>query len=184
MSKFTNFLLSLSDNDVKQIYQGVIAKIDTFDQQTMRATVDIQLKDLDIPTQIEIDLGLLQNIPVGFISGGGGYYIRPFYKKNDLVWITFSSYEIRNALRGSKLQQTNGNKFDLSYAMVSHGLFKDTEIPPTPFTKDGLLIGFGDNTFINILNNNIEMQTGTGHNYKLDETGKHSWNDGEVTLEP
>jgi len=151
MSLFTDFLITLINRETEDIPQGMVCKIDSFDAQKMTADVIplLQNKTKDGET---IDIGKLQKIPVAFMYCGD-YYIKPEYKKDNLVWVSFSSFDYSNALKGEKAP-IDDVKFSLSYAIVTHGILKDGDSAPT--NKSGLVIGYQD-SYIQLDENDINI---------------------------
>jgi hypothetical protein len=131
----------------------MIATIDSFDKEKMTADVIPLLQDEDTEGEIT-DYGKLPKIPVSFFYCGK-YYIRPAYEKDDLVWISFSSFDYSNAIKG-EVAPKDDVKFSVSYAVVMHGLLKEDSTAPDPFSKDGLIIGY-DKSFIQLDEDDINI---------------------------
>jgi hypothetical protein len=130
------------------VKQGMICKIKSFDKEKMRADVLPLLQ-----TAEDVELGVIGDVAVGFLKAGG-FYIRPEYQAGDMVWITFSSYDIDDARGG--LSRTAKVTFTLDNAMVVCGIAKDDWTPPGNFSESGLLIGNEDDSlFLNLSGSDI-----------------------------
>src|SRR5690606_24826188 len=86
------------DSKAREIQLGLVGKIKKFDKAKMRADVQPLLKSKNALGQ-ETDYPVLSDVPVLHIFGGG-FYIRPVYEVDDLVWIGFSTFDIDQALNG------------------------------------------------------------------------------------
>ena len=158
MSRFTDFLIKLIGDNIDNIAQGMICKIDSFDAQKMTADIIPLLQD-KTQSGDTIDIGKIQKIPVSFLYCGD-YYIKPEYKKDNLVWVSFSSFDYSNAIKGEKAEIENV-KFSLSYAVVMHGIMKDGSTAPT--TESGLVIGYKNN-YIQLNENKLNIKFSGGVN--------------------
>jgi hypothetical protein len=176
---FVQFLKEIREQGTDTIYQGMIGKIESFDGKKMRADVTLQLQT-ETDSGDLVDFGKIAEVPVGFIFGGGGYYIRPYYKKDDLVWVTFSSRAIRDALNGDLLPESK-DKNDLSFAMVSHGLTPENFTAPTSFDNNGLLIG-KDDAFISIIDDVFKIENASG-DIELKSSGQVAINGTNLTVD-
>jgi hypothetical protein len=156
----------------------MIAKIDSYDKQKMTADVIPLLQDEDIDGDIT-DYGKLPKIPVSFFFCGK-YYIRPAYEKDDLVWISFSSFDYSNAIKG-EIAIKDDVKFSVSYAVVMHGILKDGDTAPDPFSKDGLLIGY-DKSYIQIDENDINAKISGEYTIENDIGKLEMKSDGKINL--
>lgn len=139
--------------NMKKIEQGFIAKIVSYDPKTMRAEISPQLEFI---TEIEGQRQTIQapniiNVPCELLYAGG-FYIRPVYKKDDLVKCSLCSSNITKPLDVGTRSDTNDNRFSLSYVTVSGGVIPKNFTPPAQWDRDGLVIG-NDSGFIEIAEN-------------------------------
>ena len=141
MSFFTDLIEDYVDLRMEEIYQGLPAKIEKFDKETMRAEV-VPLLSTVQTDGVETPYPVLSEVPVLFFYSCG-FYIRPDYQKGDFVWLTFSSYDYDDAL-DEKILPENNNRFDLSKCAIANGLPTDKFKAPDSFGDEGLLIGHGD----------------------------------------
>lgn len=131
---------------LKEAQQGLVAEVVKFDKQAMRADVKPFLQD--VAEGEKIDWPTLPNLPVQMILAGG-FYIRPDYQAGDLVWVTFATHDIDDALGNKRLPKSE-KVFDLASASVTCGVTPDGWTPPTEFgSEDGLLVGhIGGNAYV------------------------------------
>ena len=123
----------------KNIKQGAVGIIQSFNGSKMRADVDVLQKTQDDEEQTPVDFGVLPDLPVQFLYAGGSF-IKPNYQKGDMVWITFATNDIDDSLKGIKTVDNDG-EFNLAAASVSHGIAPEGWTPPANFNKTGLVIG-------------------------------------------
>jgi hypothetical protein len=105
----------------------------------MRADVKPLIKYIASGDTIIRDFAIIPQIPVMFLYAGG-YYIRPEYKRGDLVWVTFATFAINQGLAG-KSDDANGSVFSRESAAVVSGIAPTNWTAPTDITKKGLLLG-------------------------------------------
>jgi len=163
----------------KEMIIGCIGRIESHNTQTMRADVKPLLTYTVSGEKTEHDFKVLPDIPVLFLYAGG-FYIRPKYKKGDLVWVTFATHEIRQGLKG-RSDSTGGRLFSMENAAVEHGIAKTGWRAPTQFTDDGLLIGHENgNMYFQLTDNKVKVKGDFEIDGDLKIKGKVEA-DGEVT---
>ena len=99
MSQFVDFLDDLLHDRLSDIEIGMVGRIESFDKKKMRADVTPLLKRKSGKQVIEY--AQLKDIPVNFIMAGD-YYIRPEYKRGDLVHLAFATHDIEDGLKARK----------------------------------------------------------------------------------
>lgn len=123
----------------REIIIGCIGIVEAHDISTMRADVKPLMRYLATgPTRVN-EYQIIPRIPVLFLYAGG-YYIRPEYKRGDLVWVTFATHEIERPLAGVP-GNTDGRLFSRENAAVVYGIAKTGWSSPADFSKAGLIIG-------------------------------------------
>lgn len=137
MSDFIDFLNEMLHERLSDIDISMVGRIESFDGQKMRADVTPLLKKRSGETEIEYSV--LKDIPINFLNAGD-YYIRPEYKKGDLVQIVFSTHDIEETLRDKK-PLASEKIFSSENAFIIGGIAKTAWSPPAEFSKEGLLIG-------------------------------------------
>ena len=113
---FTAFLKDVMRLFGSNIQLGLPAIIEKFDKSTMRADVKFYLQS-EQADGTKVDYPIVSNIPVQFIYAGG-FYIRPPYEQGDNVWVSFSTFDIANALDEYTRSESNGI-FGMHNACVS-----------------------------------------------------------------
>lgn len=129
------------DLRAKDIQLGMVGKIKKFDKTKMRADVQPLLKSVNSLGQ-EVDYPVLSDLPVLYYYGGG-FYIRPVFDVDDLVWVGFSSFDIDNALNGYARAES-GKMFSIENACVISGLSKTNMSAPLAYSESGLVMGHKD----------------------------------------
>lgn len=140
MSEFIDFLKDFLHERLSDIDIGMVGRIESYNEKTMRADVTPLLKKKS--GNKEIEYATLKDVPVDFLYSGG-FYIRPLYKKGDLVHISFSTHDIEEALKDKKPLASN-IIFSSNNAFITGGLAKAGWKTPEQFSADGLLIGHED----------------------------------------
>jgi Phage protein Gp138 N-terminal domain len=140
MSGFIEFLEDYLHERLSDIDIGMIGRIEAFDSQKMRADVIPLLKKKS--GDQEIEYSMIKDVPVSFLYSGG-FYIRPAYRKGDLVHISFSTHDIEKALKDDKPLASN-RIFSTENSFVTGGIAKTDWKPPSDISKEGLLVGHKD----------------------------------------
>lgn len=91
-------ILAAIQNNVSKIQIGLPGIIESFQPQEMTANVRIPLKKEDDSGR-ERSFPVLSGIRVG-TYWAGDFYIKPDYKRGDKVWVSFSTHDISDAIRG------------------------------------------------------------------------------------
>jgi len=170
----SQFLQDLINENLSKIEQGFIAKIVSFDKETMRAEIEPLL---EFTTEISgtaktVKAPNIKDVPCEIIYAGG-YYVRPVYQKDDLVNCQLKSSNINKPIDADIRADSQNNRFSLSYCTVTGGVLpKDFTSPEEWGSRDGLLIGFGDNEVIEVLEGTI----------KIDATEIHLNGDGDTAV--
>lgn len=142
IAEFIELLNDFWDKQSREIMIGCVAKIEKHDVKTMRAEVTPLLIYTNQGKK-SINAAHIPDVPVLFIHAGG-FYIRPKYQKDDLVWLTFATHDINDALK-SKAVKTDGKIFSAENVAIVHGIAATKWQPPQQFEEDGLVIGHKDN---------------------------------------
>jgi hypothetical protein len=127
---------------MKDVLIGAIARIEKHNVSTMRADITLLLAYTPRGEQAMRNYAVVPNVPVMFLWAGG-YYIRPEYKRGDLVWVTFATHDIVKGLSGTS-DDTAGAIFRRESMAVVCGVAKTNWQIPASFDKEGLLIGHKD----------------------------------------
>ncbi len=130
------------DKRSRDIIVGCIGKIESFDKVKMRADIQPLLEYTVTGASTSTKFAVVGDIPVQFLFSGG-FYIRPNYVKGDLVWISYSTFSIENAL-SKGYDNTSSSIFSRENASVSHGIASENWTAPDSFNDAGLLIGHKD----------------------------------------
>lgn len=144
-SDFEKFLVELINKELQKVEVAFIAKIILFDKVQMLATIRPQLKAITEETGIKIDSDTIDihDVPCEFIFAGNAY-IRPEYKKDDLVKVSCYASSIQQPIESGKRTDILFNRFQLNYCTVTAGIKPDKFTLPASFgVESGLLIGLG-----------------------------------------
>jgi len=126
----------------RDIIIGCIGQIESFDGEKMRADVQPLLEYTASGASSSTKFAVIGDCPVQFLFSGG-FYIRPDYKRGDLVWITYATFSIEHGL-SKGYDDFNGSIFSRENASVSHGIAAENWVSPSDFSKSGILIGHKD----------------------------------------
>jgi hypothetical protein len=164
---FTTFLKDMFKLFGSNIQLGLPAEIQKFDKQKMRADVKFYLQSEDVDGTL-IDYPIITNIPVQFIFAGG-FYIRPAYEAGDKVWVSFSTFDIQNALDEYTRVESNGI-FTLNNACVSGAIATNKFSVPAEFSESGLLIGHKSGNYMAFGEDKVTFNI-SGKKVVIDATG-------------
>ncbi|EPG72993.1 hypothetical protein LEP1GSC058_3101 [Leptospira fainei serovar Hurstbridge str. BUT 6] len=115
---FAELLETYVDMRERGIQVGMVCKIESFNASTMRADILPLVKEQNILDEVS-DYPVIPDVPVQFVQIGAGCYIKPFYQQGDLVWVGFSTFDIRKSLNAQKETVTLESKtFGLENACV------------------------------------------------------------------
>lgn len=180
-SDFEKFLVELIDQKLEKVEMAFIAKIIVFDKKLMTATIRPQLKATTEETGVAKDSETIdiQDVVCEFLFAGGAY-IRPEYKKNDLVKVSCYASSIQQPIESGVRTNILFNRFQLNYCTVTSGIKPAKFIPPDSFNvEDGLLIG-KDSIFIVFEDTKIRVEGDFDVQGDLSVSGKIDA-DGEIT---
>lgn len=135
---FTEYMDDFWEDRAKNIQLGIICKVVKFDSVTMRADVQPLMK-IKNALDVEIDYPILSDLPVLFFNAGG-FYIRPQYQVNDFVYVSFTTFDMSDSLKGY-IRAESEKIFSIENAVVVCGLAKAVYQAPAEFSNPGLLIG-------------------------------------------
>lgn len=145
----------MSSEDVRSLVQRIVdqdhsslpAKIISFDEENLRA--DVQL----LNTDEEQNAPTIVNVPVSVIRAGG-FIIRPPYQEDDIVLLVFSDTDLENSLfDGAARPPARIQTSQLDYGIVVGGLTADEEAISISGQADSLQIATEDDS------GRIEVQT-------------------------
>ncbi|ASP42608.1 hypothetical protein AMR47_16885 [Leptospira interrogans] len=151
-------ILAAIQNNVSKIQIGLPGIIESFQPQDMTANVRIPLKMEDVSGQ-EWSFPVLSGIRVG-TYWAGDFYIKPDYKRGDKVWISFTTHDISDAIRGIE-SVASDSLFDLQSACVISGYKGKADIPATTSNLPGLIIAHKEGkSLIQLDGDRIKIQGG------------------------
>ena len=144
----------------EKIEEGFIAEIVTFNKKTMRAEIkpllEYTTEARGKSNKRTIETPNIPNVPCD-IHYAGGFFIRPDYKKGDLVDCALKASNISKPLDSGIRADTGNNRYSLSYCTVTNGVIPKNFTFPTAWdNEDGLLIGKDDSLLIQILDGTIK----------------------------
>ncbi|RHX94511.1 hypothetical protein DLM76_10565 [Leptospira yasudae] len=131
-------ILAAIQKSLSRAQVGLPGIIDSFNANQMTANVKLPFKQKDGSGE-EKAFPILSNVRVGTLWAGD-FFIKPDYKRGDKVWVSFSTHDIGDAVRGVS-SVVSESLFDLQSACVVSGYKGETEAPPTTAGESGLLIG-------------------------------------------
>ena len=163
-SDFENFLIELTEKQLRKIEQGFIAQIISFDKEKMTATISPRLnfinEDDGEDTPQELNIANIDDIPVQHLNAGGAY-IRPNYRSGDLVNVHMCSSPVTSPLQTGLRATMNIDRFQLNSCIIIGGVIPSTFVAPASWSsRDGLLIGNTD-ALIEILADEVTIEKGT-----------------------
>ncbi len=126
------------EDRISQIMIGCIGQIESFDSSKMTGTVSPLLRD-----NTQKNFSPVPNVKALYLYVNG-FYIKPDYKKEDLVWLSFSTFDIDRSLRGERSDVT-GKIFSIENCVIVSSLNQTNQALPDSFQEDGLLMGKGKN---------------------------------------
>lgn len=170
------------DKKLRAIPQTLVCSVESFDKDTLRATVKPLYKSVDSKGN-EIAYPLLSKIPVISSFFGKDISVIPSYKKGDLVLVVCSTFDFSKQLKKQSAKESEG-LFGLENSFVIGGIKTDLDT-----TKD-LQILFEDNK-ITFKNKNTKLEIKETHVTVTTQTGsfdvdthKHIGNLGAPTNSP
>lgn len=151
-------ILAAMKKSLSRVQVGLPGIIDSFNPNEMTANVRIPFKQKDGYGD-EKPFPILSNIRVGTLWAGD-FYVKPDYKRGDNVWISFSTHDTSDAIRGVS-SVVSDSLFDLQSACIVCGYKSDTEMPALTSNLSGLLMGNKEGkSFIQFDNDTIKIQGG------------------------
>ena len=124
------FFNKLSGSLVNEINSCMLGRIETFDASKMKANVVLLVKNKDGNKPMLIE------VPVSFIKAGP-FFIRPPYKKGDIVLVVFADEDIDNVLLSGDISEPNSTrKHSLDDAIVVGGIMPFTQALPNEHIED------------------------------------------------
>ncbi|RHX86044.1 Gp138 family membrane-puncturing spike protein [Leptospira stimsonii] len=151
-------ILASMKKSLSKIQVGLPGIIDSFNSNEMTANVKIPFKQKDGSGE-EKKFPMLSNIRVGALWSGD-FYMKPDYKRGDTVWISFSTHDISDAVRGVS-SLVSDSLFDLQSACVVCGYKSDSDLPAVTANLPGLVIGNKEGkSFIQFDDDTIKIQGG------------------------
>lgn len=150
MNFFADALNSWMDDRLGQVEMSFLAKIVSFDKDKMQATIRPQLfsnvQDGVDDVKTVMNTPDINNVPVEMIFAGDGCFIRPEYKRNDLVSVSCYASPVDEVVIGGARANSKKNRFSFSSCTVRFGVLPKGATVPAAFAgKSGLLIGRGAN---------------------------------------
>lgn len=131
-------ILKAIKKQLASVQVGLPGTIESFNPSLMTANVKILFKQKDGQGQ-EIDFPVLSNIRVGTLWAGD-FFIKPDYKRGDKVWVSFSTHDTSDAIRGLSTPVSE-SLFDLQSACVVSGFKGELDAPAATANLPGFLIG-------------------------------------------
>ncbi|MDV6235830.1 Gp138 family membrane-puncturing spike protein [Leptospira ellisii] len=151
-------ILAAIHNNLSKIQIGLPGVIESFKPEEMTANVRIPFKKEDENGQAKT-FPVLSGIRVG-TYWAGDFYIKPDYKRGDKVWVSFSTHDISDAIRGVE-SVTSDSLFDLQSACVVSGYKGKTDLPASTSNLAGLVIGHKEGrSLIQLDGDRIKIQGG------------------------
>nr|WP_016758398.1 Gp138 family membrane-puncturing spike protein [Leptospira weilii] len=138
MITLDDVILKAIKKQLANVQVGLPGTIESFNPSMMTANVKLLFKQKDGQGE-EIDFPVLSNIRVGTLWAGD-FYIKPDYKRGDTVWISFSTHDTSDAVRGLSTPVSE-SLFDLQSACVVCGFKGELNPPAMTGNLPGLLIG-------------------------------------------
>lgn len=168
------FFDSLTKSITSNIHTCMLGKIKTFDHKKMKAEVIPLYKHVAEDGKIEERKPLIE-VPVSFMYVNG-FYIRPPYKKDDLVIIIFSEEDMDKVLVSGDEEQPNSNrKHDISDAIIigSWKLF-DEELQISDENENDLVISNKENNFSIIIKEDGKIEISSKEEISINSSEKVS----------
>ncbi|UOG39497.1 hypothetical protein MAL08_08975 [Leptospira noguchii] len=131
-------ILKAIKRQLANVQVGLPGTIESFNPSLMTANVKLLFKQKDGQGE-EVDFPVLSDVRVGTIWAGD-FYIKPDYKRGDKVWVSFSTHDTSDAIRGISTVASE-SLFDLQSACVQSGFKGDLDAPAFTANLPGLLIG-------------------------------------------
>ena len=137
---FISFMEKFTDKKLRNVRGGMVCKIEKFDATKFRADVKPLMKFKNA-YDIEKEYPVLSNLPV-IVYKQGDYFIKPNYKKGDLVWVGFSAFDMYDPL----MEYTRAESIkihELHNACVLGTIVKENYVATSAMQMAGLVMGKG-----------------------------------------
>lgn len=138
MISLDDVILKAIKKQLANVQVGLPGTIESFNPSLMTANVKLLFKQINGQGE-DIDFPVLSNIRVGTLWAGD-FFIKPDYKRGDKVWVSFSTHDTSDAIRGISTVASE-SLFDLQSACVQSGFKGDLDAPAFTANLPGLLIG-------------------------------------------
>ncbi|MBM9501592.1 hypothetical protein JWG44_15165 [Leptospira sp. 201903071] len=156
--KLDEAVLGAIQNNLSKVQVGLPGVVESFNPNNMTANVRLPFKKKDGSGE-ERAFPVLSGIRVGTLWAGD-FFIKPEYKRGDKVWVSFSTHDVSDAIRGVE-SLVSDSLFDLQSACVVSGFKGDQETPATTANLSGLLIGHKEGkSLIQLDGDTIKIQGG------------------------
>lgn len=150
---FTEFLKDFIDANTNRIKVALTCSVESFDKQSMTASV-VPLMKFEDSNGNQIDFPKLVKLPVNTFFGND-YQIIPDYKKGDLVEVIFSAHGKTASKQGQK-EVASKDTFDLSNGYIVGSVFKGNL--SNDLVMDGIVIAHKDGNYINLNDEKIKIK--------------------------
>lgn len=171
MSEAVKFFDDILGEMAQGIHTCMLGKINKFDHKKMKAEI-IPLHKRRLSNGQAIEYPLLLEVPVAFFYANG-FFIRPPYKKGDLVVVVFADSEIDKIVEsGNKENPNSERRHALTDAIVIGGWQKLTEeLPISDSNANDMVISNKDTSFSIIIQKDgaIEFKSDKSIDIKSDE---------------
>lgn len=144
------------------IFQGCLAIIDSYNKSKGTAKVIPLLKAKRESDTLKYPV--LSNVPIIDYSAGNIRVVHD-YKKGDLVWLLFSTFEISNAIKGQ--HELINDKFAFENCVILGGLSKQPSVLNSLMQKDGLVITDNESMSAQFASSKIELKAGSDSAQKM-----------------
>ena len=158
---FSELIREYVEESLRGLLIGAPATVQKFDGKRMTCDVAPMLKDANAK-----NYPVIPDVPV-LHSHAGGFFIRPEYRQGDLVFLTFSTFPMANALKGGR-DATDGRIFSPENSVVIGSLLS-TGSAPAEYSKSGLLIG-GGGVYMQFSDEEIKIKAGNSE-YRFTKNG-------------
>jgi len=180
--EFDQFLNELVHRGMEAIEVGFIASVQSFDSLKMRGVIRPLIKKENYFESI--DIADIENVPAEFFYAGG-YFVRPEYKKGDLVAVTAYASTVLPAIDSGVRVNVLNERFSLSNCTIRNGVAPKT-VSESSFSKSGMVMGKGTK-ILYMDNNGFKVDGDLYIDGKLTVTGNVQMNkdltvDGDLTV--
>lgn len=171
MSEAIKFFDGLVGEMTHNIHTCMLGKINKFDHKKMEAEV-ILLHKRRLSNGESKEYPIIYKVPVAFFYAND-FFIRPPYKKGDLVVVVFADSEIDKILMSGEKESSNSERrHALTDAIVIGGWNKPTdELPISDANSNDMVISNKDTSFSIVIQKDgaIEFKSNKSIDIKSDE---------------